>query len=514
MRLLTISKKWLFENKWLVLGTLAVLVINYLYINKIFSFHFVDEEDNFILGNFLLGGQKLYSDLFSHHQPLGYIISAGYQFLVAPDNIFMLIKRHREFMIAWSVIWCTILIWKFKEKVIIPILIYEASKFFILGQLFLSESLAIYPVLYLTLFLFVKKSSYSNYEYLLAGLFISISALLLAPIWPFLAGYLLFLYWFKKPSFKQIGYIVISALVPILICLPFIDIYYYFHNVFYINFKYYIPQSGEERLPISIVKSFFSPITALLNSSSLQSSGFILKVSALFFIISIGYLIRIKNFRLLFAALTLLTLSNIRYFTPGLEYYSGFHLIIWYGLFLLISFYFFTELIENLKSKTIKTFLMFILFFALTVSLYSSKTLFQKNDKDHDYYVQYSQMYAFGEAIKGMKNEGDTLFVVPDAWLLYYQGDIKNNNKMVNFYGWMSLVWELNDLVVEKFKNNPPTFFYCDCDEKYVYNYAGENYHQMIRDGSKTPLWVLNSKFNSLAETQKDKLRFFHFEAQ
>jgi hypothetical protein len=121
-------------------------------------------------------------------------------------------------------------------------------------------------------------------------------------------------------------------------------------------------------------------------------------------------------------------------------------------------------------------------------------------------------MYAFGEAIKGMKNEGDTLFVVPDAWLLYYQGDIKNNNKMVNFYGWMSLVWELNDLVIVKFKNSPPTFFYCDCDEKYVYNYAGENYHQMIRDGSKTPLWVLNEKYNSLGDHQKDKLRFFHFE--
>ncbi len=52
-----------------------------------------------------------------------------------------------------------------------------------------------------------------------------------------------------------------------------------------------------------------------------------------------------------FASVTLLTLSNIRYFTPGLEYYSGFHLIIWYGLFVLVSFSFFTDMIENLKSK-------------------------------------------------------------------------------------------------------------------------------------------------------------------
>ena len=81
---------------------------------------------------------------------------------------------------------------------------------------------------------------------------------------------------------------------------------------------------------------------------------------------------------------------------------------------------------------------------------------------------------------------------------------------MVNFYGWMSLVWELNDPVVEKFKTGPPEFFYCDCNDEIVLNYSN-NYHQMIRNGAKTPLWVLNEKLLSLDEEQKDKLRQLNF---
>ena len=507
-------KNFLLNSKWLILAVIALLFISYTYHNKIFSIHFVDEEDNFILGKYLLEGQKLYSDLFSHHQPMGYILSAGYQSVTNPDNIYMLIKRHREFMIAWSFLWCALLLWKFRNKVILPLITFEITKFYLLGNLFLSESLAVYPVLYLTLLLLDKEIKPKKYEYLFSGFLIGLSALLLAPIWPFLAGYIILMFWLKKMKLKDSLFLVGGGLIPVISSLPFIDIYYYFHNVFYINFKYYIPQSGEEKLPMAMVKSSLSPLTSLINNGGLGSSGFAQKIIALFFIASLGFLIKIKNYRLLITAVVLLTLSNIRYFPPGLEYYAGFHILVWYALFITISLYFYQDLIGAVKTKYFRIILICLLFIGISAIIYSSKDLFKKNDIAHDYYVNYSEQLAYGEAIKGMKNEGDTLFVVPDQWLLYYQADIKNNNKMVNFYGWMSLVWELNGYVTESFKTNPPTFFYCDCDEKYVYNYGGDNYHQMIRDGAKTRLWVRNDRFNNLTDSQKDSIRFFNFQAE
>lgn len=503
-------KNWLLKNKWLILGSLFIIAVDYFYLNKVFSFHFVDEEDNFILGHFLLQGQKLYSDLFSHHQPLGYVISAAFQLIVDPQNIEMLVKRHREFMIIWSVLWSLILIWRFREKVIAPLIIYEASKFFLLGSLFLSESLAVYPILYLVLFL-LETSTPKKYEFFIVGFLISLSAFLLAPAWPLLAVYFIFLIWIKKLRVREFLWLLLGGVIPLIVALPFVDIYYYFRNVFYINFKYYIPQSGEEKMPMSIIKSFLSPLTALINPASIESSGMIQKISALFLLITIGLLLKLKQYKNIILVLSILTLANIRYYAPGKEHYTGFHLLIWYALFLLLSFYFMPVFLSKVKNKSLKFVSVAIVIGAVLMSLYSSKQLFQKNDMASDYYINYSEFYAYGEAIRAMRTETDTLFVIPDQWLLYFQGDVKNNNKMVNFYGWMQLVWELNDPVVEKFKTDPPTFFFCDCEVDKVESYSTD-YTQMIRNGSKTKLWVLNSKYNSLTDSQKDKLRFFDFQ--
>lgn len=501
---------WLNKHKWLILGSLFIIAIDYFYLNKVFSLHFVDEEDNFVLGHFLLQGQKLYSDLFSHHQPLGYIMSAALQFLVEPQNIQMLVKRHREFMIGWSVIWCLILIWRFKERVIAPLIIYESSKFFLLGSLFLSESLAVYPIIYLVLFL-IEQRKPKSFELLIIGFLMGFSTLMLAPSWPLVAAYFVLLIWIKKLRGKNFIWLFSGSIIPLLVSLPFVDINYYFRNVFYINFKYYIPQSGEEKLPMSLIKAFLSPVTALLNPAGLESSAAIQKLASIFLLTTLALLIKLKQYKNLIVVTILLTLSNIRYFAPGKEYFSGFHISVWYALLLVLSFCFILEFAQNSKNKILKLSIIALIIASVIFPLYSSKQLFNKNDMEHDYYVNYSEQYAYGEAIKAMRDEDDTLFVIPDQWLLYFQGDVKNNNRMVNFYGWMQLVWELNDPVVEKFKNDPPTFFYCDCDDKLAQTYSTD-YTQMVRDGAKTKLWVLNSKYNSLTEDQKNKLRFFNFQ--
>ena len=503
-------KSFLLKSKWSVLTIIVLLYLSFSYYNKIFAVSFVDEQDNFALGKYLLENQKLYSDLFSHHQPLGYIFSAGIQSLTSPENIYQLIKFHREFMIIWSLFWCLILIWRFKEKLILPIILYEVSKFYLLGDLFLSESLSVYPILYLV-FLLLEKSQIKNKEYFLTGFFISLSALLLAPIWPFLAGYIILLIWIKKINLKQFLILTGGGLIPILISLPFIDLYYYFHNVFYINYKYYIPQSAEEKFPQSLVKAFFTPLTIYL--SEFSNSGLILKITGAFFIFSTVNLLTNRNYKIVLTILILLTLANFRYYSPGLEYSAGFHLLIWYALFIFLSFYFFLNIIQSISNKKIKICTILFLSLAIALIIFTSKDLFKKSDWESDFKKNYSKQYEYGEAIKIMKNPGDTLFTVPDGWLLYIQGDIKNNNKMVNFYGWMSLVWELNDPVIEQFKNNPPTFFYCECDENYVLSYS-ENYHQLIKSGAKSPLWILNDKFKNLTEEQKNGIRALRFEAQ
>lgn len=503
-------KKSLLSFRWLILTVIILAYIGSLYTNKIFFIRFADEEDNLVMGNYLLDGQKLYSDLFSHHQPYGYILSASFQWTAKPDSIHLLVKQHREFMIVWAFLWCLTLIFRFKEKVILPLIVFELTKFFLLGNLFLSESLAVYPVLYLILFLINKSGTPNNKELFFTSMLIGFTGLLLAPLWPMLLAYLVFMVWFKKIRVNSLLLVAEGILLPLIIALPFIDIYYYFHNVFYINYKYYIPQSAEEKLPWSFFKALFTPLSVFLVNNNSSSFGFILRIIGIFFFISVAYLVKKKKFRLLLVALTLMTLANLRYYSPGLEYTSGFHLLIWYAVFVVIAFYFYNGLLEGIKHKAGKFTLIGLAFLAVATIILNSKDVFKKNNLTEDYIKNYSKQEIFSQAIKSMRSSGDTLFVIPDEWLLYFGGDVKNNNKMVNFYGWMSLVWELNDPVLEKFKTNPPEFFYCDCSEDVMSNYSN-HYHQLIRNGEKTPLWVLNDKYLSLNVDQKTRLRELNF---
>src|SRR4030066_1503588 len=180
----------------LFLSFLVLGFVGYHYENKVSYVHFVDEEENVVGGKYIVAGQKLYSDIFSQHQPVAYILSAGIQKVTNPTSIFLLIKRHREFMIAWSIIWATFLIWRYGFRVAPAGFAFEVSKIFLLGNLFLAESIVIYPVLYLC-GLTLTAEKIKRLEFLFAGLTAGIIVFTLSPLWPLLAG-LIIIYLLKR----------------------------------------------------------------------------------------------------------------------------------------------------------------------------------------------------------------------------------------------------------------------------------------------------------------------------
>jgi hypothetical protein len=80
------------------------------YINHVFFLDFADEEENFLPGQYIFQGKKLYTDIFVQHQPLAYIGSGVIQKIVHPQTISALVKTHRYGIILWSLIWSIILI--------------------------------------------------------------------------------------------------------------------------------------------------------------------------------------------------------------------------------------------------------------------------------------------------------------------------------------------------------------------------------------------------------------------
>jgi len=132
--------------------------------SHIFFLNFVDEDDNIVIGNLAGEGKKLYTDVYTQHQPIMFYLSAGIEKVVKPDNILMTVKRHREFMIVWSFLWIFILIYRFGLPLFFASAVIELMKINLLGNLFLAESFVVYPLIYLISYLVYKNQKKIDWE--------------------------------------------------------------------------------------------------------------------------------------------------------------------------------------------------------------------------------------------------------------------------------------------------------------------------------------------------------------
>ncbi|RJQ27337.1 hypothetical protein C4577_01565 [Candidatus Parcubacteria bacterium] len=499
----------------LVLSVIFLVVSSLAYENKVFFIHFVDEEDNIVLGKYLLKGEKLYSDLFSQHQPLAYIFSAGVQKTTQPNSLYLLIKRHREFIILYSVVWSLILVALFRWPLFLFIVIYEPLKFYLFGNLFLSETLVVYPLLYLLIRIFFSKKSFLNYELILTGFCFGLVIFLLSPIWPLtIFVFLYLLYRIKAQISKNIFLVSLGLLVPTLISLTFSSINEYFYNVFYVNYKYYIPIGSQDSFIIGFLKSLSAPVISLVLTSETGPVIWITKLLSVILIFNLLILASMKKYWHTILFFVILGLANSRYITPGKVFYEGFHLLPWVSALLMVVIFSTVEVIKDTDKKFLRivpaTLIAVTIFFSFYFSLYDSIGLLQKRDMANDQYINYSRQFDFGEAIRIMKNEKDRLFVIPDEWLLYWQADIKHASYMVNYYAWMPSVPKIKTDVDNMFVNNPPEFFYCEpCDEKDLIKYG--NYQIVKKEKKNTKLYILKDKAKQLSIGQVRQLDFYHF---
>lgn len=198
----------------LILGLLSLLVFSYFYRQQALNLRFVDEEDNLVIGKYVAKGEKIYDDIISNHQPLTYILSAQVEKLTHPQNGYFLIMRHREAVIVWSLVWSILLIYSFGFATLGCIVIYELTKIHLLGNLFLAESFAVYPTLYLLGSVFEKRLT--KLEIFLLGLSFGLSLFLLLPIWPVLFFMFLFLFIKQKEQIAKIIKYFIAGFLPVL----------------------------------------------------------------------------------------------------------------------------------------------------------------------------------------------------------------------------------------------------------------------------------------------------------
>ena len=79
-------------------SALLLLFLAYKYFQQSVSFSFVDEYDNFIAAYFMLGGKKLFTDIFHNRQFGPVYLSYLIQLVTQPKSLYQLIMLHRIFV--------------------------------------------------------------------------------------------------------------------------------------------------------------------------------------------------------------------------------------------------------------------------------------------------------------------------------------------------------------------------------------------------------------------------------
>lgn len=329
---------------------------------------------------------------------------------------------------------------------------------------------------------------------------------LLGPIWPALSLICILLFVRQRKYLKFACFNLFLGTIPIiLLVLNYSSLLGYLKIYLYTNFVYTVPSYHNsyyhESWALTIIKAIFSPILALINPG-VSPILLVTKTLSLLFLISLGYLVIKKKYLQAGIYFLMLGLTNIRFVEPGSGHYTGFHLLPWYGTLIFVA--------TALYIKKLKIAYVILIALALSASISFAKSeLFVKKDFSKDYLINYSTHTDIGQIIKIFTKPQDTLFVSPDAWLVYWQSNTNHLPKLFGYYAWMQIMPQIHNKVIQTFKTNPPTFLYCDdCQNAELGQYLNK-YKEIKRYGGKTNLYVLPERLQNLTQTQIDQLRFY-----
>lgn len=477
--------------------------------SHIFFLNFVDEDDNIVIASLMNEGKELYRDVYSQHQPLPFYLSSSLQNILDPDNILMNVKRHREFMMFWSLGWIFLLTFRFGWPLFAASFVIELSKINLLGNLFLAESLVVYPLLYVLSYFIFQKKFPLNGEHWCVIILIWVLILSLAPIWPLLGAMFIYLLYCSHHRFATSTRIALVGVILGFAVFSRGTFLYFWHDVVYINYQFYIPLTTPIGMGESVVKAFLAPIIVFFSQEHTLLLGFI-QLLSLSFLLELFWLCRDKQYLRALGWVAVLFLVNIRYIDPSNTLYGAFHMLPWVSVFILAVFVELARLwtAQGLKQLTAK-FIVIILTLS-TLSLASS-TLWDVRDPANDFYINYSPSVDIAKVVEILSRDRQhSIWVEPVMYWPYWQTGAKQYSEMINYYGWMDQTPPLRDSLDALLDSELPTIVWAKTHDG-IGPYL-DRYLQFRRDGKPVDLYLRQDKLSEISESALQELDYYRFE--
>lgn len=492
------------------------------YYQQFGAFGCFDDCFNFVAAKFMLRGKPLYSEIFFNHQPLGAYLSYSIQGVLEPKTAYQLIFDHRIFVLLFSFSIDILIIYRFRWAGIGFVLFYELTKFYFFGDRFLAEAMIAQPLVYLwgVAWYKIQNRSLLFSDFLLSGILTWFVVFMREPYIPVALFLFILILWNRK--FLKLKFIsLFTFLLLSIITLGFVNLREYFFQVFKLNIDAVVSKSGGGSGLRNVLTSFFYPFEIILTGKETFIRQILIGVD-LVFLTLMFFSFKLQKYKEVVFIFLVLGFSATRTVLPGTMFYEAFHMLPWYGLFLISVFLLFGAVFKSLNRKVVYL-LFFLLLGTLVISLLPTRSfIWDKIDRQKLFNTNYAYYFTYGEAIKILSNQKDELFV--DVWddFIYWQADLNSSYKYSLYTPLMVSFTKYKNARTQMFNYNSPDFYYTHCDNgKLLFPSAvlpknkEKDYKQLYTNGKPACLFIKKTKLSKITDKkwkETEKLGFYLYE--
>lgn len=484
------------------------------------AFGCFDECFNYVAGHFILKGRVLYREIFFNHQMLMAYLSSIIQILFRPESIYHLVLEHRMFVFFFGLAMDVLIMWRFGISGVFFAFLFEATKFYFMGSLFLPESILVYPLVYLFGLAWQKRmgEKVSIFDYIASAAIAWFIIFLREPL--FLVALFLYILVSVDRPFRKKNVISLGVFSSIsFFTLLFTALPDYIFQVIIINSKtaFLSEVNAYGNALFTLANIFLYPGALLFTGIRSFLREILIAIDILFLIGIAIFLKRGGKKSLILILVIVLGLANLRVVPPGLMFYESFHMLSWYGLFLMATFLLMQYVYASRYMKKLGLFLMMGSFAIFAYAILSPQSFFyDKIDKEREFGLHFDHYYIYGEAIKSLAKPQDTLFL--EGWddLIYWKADLMPAYRYIIY----KHTTGIPDLFVQErtamFRHNPPDFYYSPHEKgMHLFGFLPQSrvddYVELMHTGVPSGLYIKKSKLPSITKEQWEKAGLLKF---
>lgn len=488
----------------LIFSVIFELLLYKIFSRRALSFGCFDDCANYMAGYFMVNGKTLYSQIFFNHIMGMADLSSLIQKLHYSINIYDLVLTHRKVIMLSSFLFGILLMFRFSWKGFLFVVLYELSKFYVFGDRFLGESIAVYAAVYLLGLSFEKfyKKELSFNDYVFSGFLTFLIIFMREPYIPL--ALILFTVILAGKFSKQKLYGTLVFLILIAAVLFTTDLPAYYFNDVTVNLATAIKgeAASNRLLGIGAIQVFFYPVFIFF-TGKFNFFHYYLMCLSLVFCLGIIWEMYVKKSRALpLVLLVVLGLANIRVTPPGTTYFEAYHMMVWYGLFLFSSIWF------AIGTKKLRTFGLILIVTGWGIVVFGPGSyLYNKIDLQESLLTNFGKEMHIGTVVHDLSKPTDTLFLDGADDMIYWQAKRLSPYKYSWYTSVMPLIPVYKEARMQMFKANPPVFYFDYCSKLAPLNsslpeFVKKSYLQLYENNKPSCLYVLKSKISEISQDQ------------